>query len=322
MGDFILLVTDRQFQISALVSLASIAAVFTLLEPFFTTDKIAARMKLVGAYREQLRKEQREALGKKTASIRSKTATGPIRNIVQTLKLLEVFDAESARKQLIMAGLRREAPVFVLMTARLGLPFILAAATWFYVYVLKVADVGNFMKLVMVVGGFGLGFYLPNIWVKNMITKRQQAIQLAWPDALDLLLICVESGMSIEAALQKVSVEVGPGSPELGEELALTTAELSYLNERKHAYINLAARTGLEGVKAVTTALVQSEKYGTPLGQSLRVMANENREMRMLEAEKKAAALPPKLTVPMIVFFLPVLFAVIMGPAIMSIMSG
>ncbi|MEO0320168.1 MAG: type II secretion system F family protein, partial [Pseudomonadota bacterium] len=142
------------------------------------------------------------------------------------------------------------------------------------------------------------------------------------PDALDLLLICVESGMSIEAALQKVGHEVGTSSPELAEELGLTTAELSYLQDRKIAYMNLAERTGLDGVKAVTTALIQSEKYGTPLGQALRVMANENRELRMQEAEKKAAALPPKLTVPMIVFFLPVLFAVIMGPAAMSITAG
>ena len=125
--------------------------------------------------------------------------------------------------------------------------------------------------------------------------------------------------MSIEMALQKVSEEVGPNSPELAEELGLTTAELSYLQDRKIAYANLAERTGLDGVKGVTTALIQSEKYGTPLGQSLRVMANENRELRMLEAEKKAAALPPKLTVPMILFFLPVLFAVILGPAIMQL---
>ncbi|MEZ5894354.1 MAG: type II secretion system F family protein, partial [Parvularculaceae bacterium] len=140
-------------------------------------------------------------------------------------------------------------------------------------------------------------------------------------DALDLLLICVESGMSIEAALQKVGDEVGPNCPELAEELGLTTAELSYLQERKQAYVNLAERTGIDSVKGVVTALIQSEKYGTPLGTSLRVMAKESREMRMQEAEKKAAALPPKLTVPMIGFFLPVLFAVILSPAIMGAMS-
>ena len=142
-----------------------------------------------------------------------------------------------------------------------------------------------------------------------------------FPDALDLLLICVESGMSIEAAFRKVSQEIGSQSIPLAEELTLTTAELSYLQDRKVAYENLAKRTDLEGVKAVCIALQQSERYGTPLGQTLRVMAQENRDMRMSEAEKKAAALPPKLTVPMILFFLPVLFVVILGPAAIRVMA-
>ena len=143
----------------------------------------------------------------------------------------------------------------------------------------------------------------------------------AFPDALDMLLICVQSGMSVEAAFGKVSREVGAQSIELAEELSLTTAELSYLPERRQAYENLGKRTGLPGVKAVTTALIQAERYGTPVGTALRVMAKENRDMRMQEAEKKAAGLPPKLTVPMIVFFLPVLFLVIMGPAVIQIMK-
>jgi tight adherence protein C len=157
--------------------------------------------------------------------------------------------------------------------------------------------------------------YLPILFVKNQISKRQVSIRRAFPDALDLLLICVESGMSIEAAFRKVSVEVGTQSIPLAEEFTLTTAELSYLQERRQAYENLAKRTNLDGVKAVCMALQQAERYGTPLGQTLRVMAQENRDMRMMEAEKKAAGLPPKLTVPMILFFLPVLFIVILGPA-------
>jgi tight adherence protein C len=153
------------------------------------------------------------------------------------------------------------------------------------------------------------------------MAKRQQSIRRAWPDALDLMLICVESGMSLEMAFKKVAVEIGLQSPQLAEELVLTTAELSYLQERRKAYENLANRTGLDGVKAVCVALIQAERYGTPLGQALRVLAQENRDMRMAEAEKKAAALPPKLTVPMIIFFLPVLFAVIMGPAMIQIFA-
>lgn len=315
-------ITDRSFQIALLVSLAAIGTVFTVLEPLLVKDKLEERMKSVGNYRENLRKQQREALAKKsTRGLRNTSPQGAIKEIVESLKLLEVFDADSARKKLMMAGFRGQGPVFTFMAARLGLPFVMAALVGVYVYLLDDLGLDSFGKLMASFGGFFLGFYLPSIYVSNAVGKRQQAIKLAWPDALDLLLICVESGMSIEAALQKVGDEVGPNCPELAEELGLTTAELSYLQERKQAYVNLAERTGLDAVKGVTTALVQSEKYGTPLGQSLRVMAKESREMRMQEAEKKAAALPPKLTVPMIGFFLPVLFAVIIGPAIMDVMQ-
>ncbi|RUX97114.1 type II secretion system F family protein, partial [Mesorhizobium sp. M7A.F.Ca.CA.004.04.1.1] len=159
------------------------------------------------------------------------------------------------------------------------------------------------------------GFYAPVIYVNNRATKRKQSIQMAWPDGLDLMLICVESGMSVEAALRKVADEIGAQSVALAEEFILTNAELSYLPERKQAYENLASRTGLDSLKPVSQALVQAERYGTPVAHALRVLAAESRDMRMNAAEKKAAALPPKLTVPMILFFLPVLFAIILGPA-------
>ncbi|MEE2690506.1 MAG: type II secretion system F family protein [Pseudomonadota bacterium] len=315
-------VTDRQFQIAVLVSLAAIATIYTVLEPFLVQDKLKTRMRQVSEYRDRLRQQQRDSFAKKGAkSLRAASAKGVLKELVENLKLLEVFDAADARKKLMMAGFRGSRPVFIFMAARIGMPFVVAIGTGFYVYVLKAVELDSFGRLLAVVFGFLCGFYVPNLYINNAMQKRQSKIQLAWPDALDLLLICVESGMSIEAALQKVSEEIGSGSPELAEELGLTTAELSYLQERKQAYINLAERTGLDGVKGVTTALIQSEKYGTPLGQSLRVMANENRELRMQEAEKKAAALPPKLTVPMIGFFLPVLFAVILGPAIMQVMA-
>jgi tight adherence protein C len=178
-----------------------------------------------------------------------------------------------------------------------------------------------FVKLGLVVAAAWFGTYAPLLFVKNRITKRQKAIRRSWPDALDLLLICVECGMSAESAMRKVAEEIGKQCPELAEELGLTTAELAYLQDRRKAYENLGARTGLDGVKSVATSLIQSEKYGTPLGQSLRVLAQENRDMRMNEAEKKAAALPPKLTVPMILFFLPVLFAVIVTPAGIRVMA-
>jgi tight adherence protein C len=190
-----------------------------------------------------------------------------------------------------------------------------------YVFVISHMEKSMPIKVGMCIGAAYLGLQAPMLFLKNAISKRQLQIKRAFPDALDLLLICIESGMSIEAAFRKVSTEIVTQSVALSEEFTLTTAELSYLQDRKVAYENLSKRTGLEGVKSVCLALMQSERYGTPLGQSLRVMAQENRDMRMTEAEKKAAALPPKLTVPMILFFLPVLFVVILGPTFIRVSS-
>jgi tight adherence protein C len=222
-------------------------------------------------------------------------------------------------KNLRMAGLRGQNPVFVFLTLRMIMPAIMFAIAVFYIFIVLQLEKPFFLKLgfALVVGY--LGYYAPTIYVKNQINKRQKSIRRAWPDALDLLLICVESGMGIEGAFRKVSEEIGAQSIALAEELSLTTAELAYLQDRRRAYDNLAERTGLEGVRAVVTALNQAEKYGTPIGTALRVLAQENRDMRMQEAEKKAAALPPKLTVPMILFFLPVLFAVIITPAAIQV---
>ena len=324
MGGFIELVTDRDFQVSLLVALAAIGTVYTLVEPFLVKDRLAERMKGVNDYRERLRQQQRDSFAKRAgnnASLRSASAQGALRRIVENLKLFEVFDADEARKTLKQAGFRGQKPVFVFMAARIGMPFVSAIGVGIWGYGFNGGELDSFGRLLAVLFGFFAGTYLPGVYIKNAKSKRQQLITLGWPDGLDLLLICVEAGMSIEAAFQKVSAEIASGSPELAEEFALTVAELSYLQERRMAYQNLADRTGLDVVKAVTTALVQSEKYGTPLGQSLRVLAEESREMRMQEAEKKAAALPPKLTVPMIGFFLPVLFAVILGPAVLGVMG-
>jgi tight adherence protein C len=188
-------------------------------------------------------------------------------------------------------------------------------ASAFYVFFVIKLNQPTTAKVGMCLAATYLGIKIPVLFLKNKISKRQQSIRRAFPDALDLLLICVESGMSVEAGFKKVAAEIGAQSIPLAEELTLTTAELSYLPDRRMAYENLAKRTNIDGVKSVCMALQQAERYGTPLAQTLRVMAQENRDMRMMEAEKKAAGLPPKLTVPMILFFLPVLFVVILGPA-------
>ena len=218
-----------------------------------------------------------------------------------------------------MAGLRGQAPLVAYMFFRLVAPIIVAIVALVYLFVLTNYQYPPIVKFGIAIGAGYLGFYLPNMFIENLVQRRQTAIGQSFPDSLDMLLICVQAGMSIEAAFGKVAKEVASQSLELAEEFSLTTAELSYLQDRRMAFDNLGKRTGLPGIKSVATALIQAERYGTPVSQALRVMAKENRDMRMSEAEKKAAALPPKLTVPMIIFFLPVLFIVIIGPAIIQV---
>jgi len=201
----------------------------------------------------------------------------------------------------------------------LAVPIILIIGALIYFFAINNHGLTNNMIFVYSFGIMLIGFYLPNLYLKNVIAKRQDTLRAVFPDTMDLLLICVESGMAIEAAFNKVATEIAVQSTEMAEELALTTAELSYLSSRRMAYRNFATRTGLDEIKSLTTSLVQAEQYGTPLGTALRVISQENRDARMTRAEKKAASLPPKLTVPMILFFLPVIFVVILGPTIMMV---
>ncbi len=238
-----------------------------------------------------------------------------MQQIVRKLNLRKQFDNEELRNKLKMAGLRGEGPLVAFMFFRAAAPPLSFVAALIYVFLVADIEQSDSMKLLYATLAGAAGYYLPNVFIENLAQKRQQAIKIAFPEALDMLLICVQSGMSVEAAFGKAAKEIANQSIELSEELSLTTAELSYLPDRRLAFENFAKRTALPTVKAVTTALIQADRYGTPVGQALRVMAKENRDIRMGEAEKKAAALPPKLTVPMIVFFLPVLFLVILGPA-------
>jgi tight adherence protein C len=183
------------------------------------------------------------------------------------------------------------------------------------------AEMGIPVKIMIILAAGGAGFALPTIIVSNMIQKRQQQLMKAVPDALDLLVICVEAGSSLEGAFNRVADEIGEVSIDLAEEFGLTTAELAFLADRREALDKLSQRTGLPAMKSLTTSLIQAEKYGTPLGSALRVLSQENRDARMSAAEKKAAALPAKLTVPMIVFFLPVLFIVLLGPAVIMALA-
>ena len=295
-------------------AIAAIATVITLAMPLLATDSLEKRMKSVALEREKMRQRERERMARGEKIVLRRTPTQYMLRIVEQLNLNKWLGQEEARALLIQAGYRGHAPYVTFLFFRLVTPIVAIVATGFYVFFVR-TDQPPMIGVGACIAAAFVGIKLPAIMLKNTITKRQNSIRRAFPDALDLLLICVESGMSIEAAFRKVSAEIGSQSVALAEEFTLTTAELSYLQERKQAYENLARRTNIDGVKSVCMALQQAERYGTPLGQTLRVMAQENRDMRMNEAEKKAAGLPPKLTVPMILFFLPVLFIVILGPA-------
>jgi tight adherence protein C len=315
---FLNILFDRDFMIMVVAAILAFATIVTLGLPLLERDALGARMKFVSARREELRQKHHAALKQRTAMHAEPSSF--MKSTLERFRLSTILESEDTRMKLIQAGLRGQAPLIAFMFFRFVMPFIVLAVALIYLFVITHFHWSTMMKLLAAFGAAMFGFFLPDLFVSNRISKRQQSIMRAFPDALDLLLICVESGMAIESAFTRVAAEIGQQSVELAEELGLTTAELSYLPERRQAFENLAKRTGHPGVKAVAASLNQAEKYGTPLGQALRVAAQENRETRMQEAEKKAAALPAKLTVPMIVFFLPCLFVVILGPAVMKVM--
>ncbi|MCF3642840.1 type II secretion system F family protein [Rhizobium sp. TRM95111] len=301
------------------VAIAVLATFYTLAVPLFERGDLGKRMKAVALEREQIRARERARLNAEAAASKASLRgqnNASVRQIVDRLNLREALVDAATMRKLRAAGFRSQNALNIFLFARFMLPFLFLAVGAFYIFYLGYLGDKPFMIRVLATVCVGyLGFYAPNIYVSNRASKRQFSIKRAWPDALDLMLICVESGISIEVAFKRVADEIGMASPELAEELVLTTAELSFLQERRVAYENLGSRTGLDTVKSVTQALIQAERYGTPIAQALRVLAQESRDTRMNEAEKKAAALPPKLTVPMILFFLPVLIAVILGPA-------
>jgi tight adherence protein C len=309
---------DRDFLAMAFVCVLAFATVVTLGLPLLERRSLGTRMKSVSEKREELRAKHHAALSKRS-TLRTEPVTF-MKQTLESLKLGTILESANTRDRLAQAGYRGPAPLITFMFFRFVMPFILFAVALLYVFVILHLHWAGWQKLLAAVGTALLGFYVPDLYLSNKISRRQSSIMKAFPDSLDLLLICVESGMSIELAFTRVATEIGVQSVELAEEFGLTTAELSYLPDRRQAFDNLAKRCGHPGVKQIAGALNQAEKYGTPLGQALRVCAQENREMRMAEAEKKAAALPAKLTVPMIIFFLPCLFVVIMGPAIMKVM--
>jgi len=315
--------TNQQIQQAVVVlsALSTVGVILVVVWPWIARDRMAERMRLDGKDKHQSLRRQKPEPSSNDAGRSLLFAREPNRifsGIVERLSLTRLTDVSDTSQLLQMAGLRGRAPLVTYLASQLIAALAMPGIALAYVALVLKPDLSWPIMVVVAAAGAVIGFALPKVYVRNLIAKRHNSLRRSWPDALDLLLICVESGMSAENAFRKVAEEIGSQSKELSEEMSVTTAELAYLSDRRQAYENLGARTGLDSVKATVIGLIQSEKYGTSLGQTLRVLAKESRDFRMAAAEKKAAALPPKLTVPMILFFLPVLFAVIATPAILQ----
>lgn len=315
-------ITNPDMLVSIAASVAVMATVISLAMPYIFDNPVERRMKAVAEERNVIRARERERLSKTTKIELRPSAKGYVQFVVDRLNLTKWVEQTEARAKLVQAGYRGQAPYITFLFFRFVTPIVTTAGAFFYLFVVSEASYPPLAKALFSLFGGYIGMQLPMLFVKNLIDKRQTSISRSFPDALDLLLICVEAGMSIEVAFRKVADEIAGQSAALAEEFVLTTAELSFLQDRRTAYDNLAIRTEVDAIKAVAMALAQAERYGTPLAHSLRVMSQESRDMRMAAAEKKAAALPPKLTVPMILFFLPCLFVVILGPAFIRFLGS
>jgi tight adherence protein C len=282
-------------------------------------DPMERRARVLADRRAELRASMLKERGQ---SRRQQESLSMMRRVVKLLKLMQSQQSSKLTDRLAQAGLRSRDAVTVFLFFKVATPVLLGAAVFLLVHLLEIADLSSAARLCAVLGGAMLGFFAPELYVSNLASKRQLALSKGLPDALDLLVICAESGLALDIALERVANEIGAANPALAEEIELTSIELGFLPERRQALLNLSRRTNLPAIRGVVNTLLQTEKYGTPLSQSLRVLANEFRDQRLLRAEAKAARLPATLTVPMIVFILPVLFIVLIGPAIISVMDN
>lgn len=306
---------------SILAGLAALAVLFAIYTAVTIRDPMAKRVKSLNERRDQLKSGIVTQTAKKRASLVRKTeTTDKMKDTLSNLKVLQQSQLEAIQQKLAQAGIRKKELGIVVIFARMVLPIVLGGIVGFMVYGINFfPEWGGMKRLMAFAAAVGLGYKGPELYIGNLISKRTDAIRKGLPDALDLLVICAEAGLTVDAAFNRVARELGRAYPELGDEFALTAIELSFLSERRQAFENLAWRVNLEAVKGVTTTMVQTERYGTPLASALRVLSAEFRNERMMRAEEKAARLPAIMTVPLILFILPVLFVVILGPAACSI---
>ncbi|HWI87341.1 MAG TPA: type II secretion system F family protein [Sphingomonas sp.] len=283
-------------------------------------DPMARRVKALNARREQLKAGITASTRKRAKLTGSSRNTDRMRSLLGTLKVLQDSQLKDAQVKLMQAGIRSKDAAVTVIFARMVLPIVIGGTFIFGVYVLGWFPAwSGFKHYLLVAGSLLLSYKAPDLVVKNKITKRTKAIRKGLPDALDLLVICAEAGLTVDAAFHRVAKELGKAYPEMGDEMALTAIELGFLTDRRMAFENLAQRVKLDSIRGVVTTMIQTEKYGTPLASALRVLSAEFRHDRMMKAEEKAARLPAIMTVPLILFILPVLFVVILGPAACSI---
>jgi tight adherence protein C len=304
--------------VGTLLAFVAAAAVMLAIYAAVTVrDPMAKRVKALNERREQLKAGIVSSATKKRASlVRKSDATEKMRETMSSLKVLQDSQLKQIQQKLAQGGIRKKELAFVVLFVRMVTPIVLGLITALMLFVFNVAPEWSAFKKVLAFGAaLGLGYKGPEIYLSNIIGKRTAAIRKGLPDALDLLVICAEAGLTVDAAFNRVARELGRAYPELGDEFALTSIELSFLTERRHAFENLAYRVDLDSVKGVVTTMIQTERYGTPLASALRVLSAEFRNERMMRAEEKAARLPAIMTVPLILFILPVLFVVILGPA-------
>ncbi len=301
---------------SILAGVAAMAVVFAIYTALTIKDPMAKRVKALEGRREELKLGLVTASAKKRQSlVRNSSTTDKVRDTLGNMKVLQQSQVEDMQQKLAWAGFRNKEVAVVLIALRMILPVVLGTIAAVLLYGIEIYPDWEFKRVAAMGAALYLGYKGPEIYLSNIATKRTDAIRKGLPDAIDLLVICAEAGLTVDAAFNRVAKELGRAYPELGEEFTLTAIELSFLNERKKAFDNLAFRVNLEAVKGVVTTMVQTERYGTPLASALRVLSAEFRNERMMRAEEKAARLPAIMTVPLILFILPVLFIVILGPA-------
>ncbi len=303
--------------IAAMLSgMATLLVLYAVWSSFVVRDPMASRAKTLMKHRQSLQRGLQRTRHNRARDMLS--SGGAVRNIVERLNLMRSKHADKVQASLARAGWRSRDHMALYLFAKTFLPICFAMLAGLLLFFMPIVDYGIEVRALMALGAIVLGAYLPEIMIKNAGTKRKLALTRGLPDALDLLVICAEAGLSLDAALKRVAGEMGRATPEIADEFQMTAIELSYLPDRAQALANLTKRTDLAAIRGVVNTLSQTEKYGTPLAQSLRVLAAEFRNERMMKAEEKAAKLPATLTVPLILFILPSLFVVLLGPAVIS----